>query len=70
MNEQIIAESVFQQATDNDKMTEAKTYVAFDLLADNKGAEASPMIMWVKEHGNRAFNEYDMVSALLLKLKK
>ncbi|MBA3992099.1 MAG: hypothetical protein C0469_01135 [Cyanobacteria bacterium DS2.3.42] len=70
MNEQIIAESVFQQATDNDKMTEAKTYVAFDLLADNKGAEASPMIMWVKEHGNKAFNEYDMVSALLLKLKK
>lgn len=70
MNEQIIAESVFQQATDNDKMTEAKTYVAFDLLADNKGAEASPMIMWVKEHGNKTFNEYDLVSALLLKLKK
>ncbi len=70
MNEQIIAESVFQQATDNDKMTEAKTYVAFDLLADNKGAQASPMIMWVKEHGNKTFNEYDLVSALLLKLKK
>jgi membrane associated rhomboid family serine protease/lipoprotein NlpI len=70
LNEQIIAESVFQQATDNDKMTEAKTYVAFDLLADNKGAQASPMIMWVKEHGNKAFNEYDLVSALLLKLKK
>lgn len=70
MNEQISADAVFQQATDNDKMTEAKTYIAFDLLADGKGAEASPMIMWVKEHGNKTFNEYDLVSALLNKTKK
>lgn len=70
MNEQVIAQAVLDQATDNDKMTEAKTYIAFDLLADNKGAEASPMIVWVKEHGNKAFNEYDLVSALLVKLKK
>lgn len=70
LNGQLSAAAVFQQATDNDKMTEAKTYIAFDLLAENKGAEASPMIVWVKEHGNRSFNEYDLVSALLNKMKK
>lgn len=70
MNEQISADAVFQQATDNDKMTEAKTYVGFDLLADNKGAEASPLIIWVKEHGNKTFNEYDLVSGLLNRAKK
>lgn len=70
LNGQLSAAAVFQQATDNDKMTEAKTYIAFDLLADNKGAEASPMIAWVKEHGNKTFNEYDLVSALLNKMKK
>jgi len=70
LNGQLSAAAVFQQATDNDKMTEAKTYIAFDLLADNKGAEASPMIVWVKEHGNKTFNEYDLVSALLNKMKK
>lgn len=67
---QIGADAVFRFATDNDKMTEAKTYVAFDLLASNKGAEASPMILWVKEHGNKTFNEYDLVSALLNRMKK
>jgi membrane associated rhomboid family serine protease/tetratricopeptide (TPR) repeat protein len=70
MNGQLSPAAVFQLATDNDKMTEAKTYIAFDLLADNKGAEASPMIVWVKEHGNKTFNEYDLVSALLNKMKK
>lgn len=63
-------DAVFQKATDNDKMTEAKTYIAFDLLAENKGAEASPMLLWVKEHGNKTFNEYDLVSALLAKSGK
>lgn len=67
---QIGADAVFRFATDNDKMTEAKTYVAFDLLASNKAAEASPMILWVKEHGNKTFNEYDLVSALLNRMKK
>jgi len=70
LNGQMTPAAVFQQATDNDKMTEAKTYIAFDLLAENKGAEASPMILWVKEHGNKTFNEYDLVSALLNKMKK
>jgi len=65
---QATADAVFQQATDKDKMTEAKTYIAFDLLAENRGAEASPMLLWVKEHGNKTFNEYDLVSALLAKV--
>ena len=67
---QATPDAVFQKATDNDKMTEAKTYIAFDLLADNKGAEASPMLLWVKEHGNKTFNEYDLVSSLLSKAGK
>jgi membrane associated rhomboid family serine protease/Flp pilus assembly protein TadD len=63
-------DAVFQKATDNDKMTEAKTYIAFDLLASNKAAEASPMLLWVKEHGNKTFNEFDLVSSLLSKAGK
>lgn len=69
MSGQIAADAVFREAVDNDKMTEAKTYVGFDLLANDKAAQASPMIIWVKEHGNKTFNEYDLVSALLLKAK-
>ncbi len=69
MSGQTTADAVFQQAFDNDKMTEAKTYIGFDLLANDKATEASPMIIWVKEHGNKTFNEYDLVSALLSKVK-
>lgn len=67
---QLTSDAVFQLAANKDKMTEAKTYIAFDLLADNKGAEASPMLLWVKDHGNKTFNEYDLVSALLLKTQQ
>jgi membrane associated rhomboid family serine protease/tetratricopeptide (TPR) repeat protein len=66
----LTADAVFQKMKDNDQMTEAKAYIALDLLAQGDGTKASPMLIWVKEKGNRAFTEYDLIMGILSKLKK
>lgn len=66
----LTADAAFQKMKDNDQMTEAKAYIGLDLLAQGNAVAASPMLVWVKEKGNRAFTEYDLIMAILSKLKK
>ncbi len=45
-------------ALDDDKKTEAQTYAGIDLALSGKPQEAVPHLVWVKDHGNKAFIEY------------
>lgn len=67
---ELTADALFKLAVDKDKMTEARGYVALDLLNQKKTAEAVPLLIWVKEHGNVAFNEYDLAVNALNRMKK
>ncbi|HEX8494347.1 MAG TPA: tetratricopeptide repeat protein [Pyrinomonadaceae bacterium] len=58
------------QANDNDKLTEAHTYVGLDLsLSGNKEA-AIPHLRWVRENGNQNFVEYPLALAELSRIEK
>jgi hypothetical protein len=59
------AEEFIARATDNDKMTEAKTYVGVDLALEGKMTQALPYLEWVKANGNRGFYEYPLAVAWL-----
>jgi tetratricopeptide (TPR) repeat protein len=52
-------------ARDKDQQTEARTYLAFDLILEGATASALPHLSWVKEKGNRDFEEYFLAMALL-----
>jgi lipoprotein NlpI len=52
------AEALLAEASDNDKMTEARCYLALDLLAKGNSDEARTHLTWVKEHGDPTFSEY------------
>jgi tetratricopeptide (TPR) repeat protein len=61
------AEELIARANDNDKMTEARAYVAIDLVLGGKTAEAQPYLEWVKANGNKTFYEYHLTVAWLEK---
>ena len=52
-------------ATDNDKMAEARCYLAYDQLLKGKIAEARENFRWVKDHGTAGFMEYALSLAEL-----
>ena len=45
-------------ATDEDKKTEARTYIGLDLLLVGNRVDGLTHLEWVKENGNKAFAEY------------
>lgn len=59
-NGDISSEELMQLATDNDKKTEAHTYLGMDLLLKEKNDEAKTHFAWVKEYGNKRFFEYPL----------
>lgn len=67
---QLSAKQLLSEAKDNDQLTEAQAYIGLDLLVQKKTKEAIPYLKWVKEHGNEAFNEYDLAVQELSKLSK
>lgn len=47
-------------ADDNDKLTEAHTYIGLDLSLKGRREDALPHLRWVRENGNRRFVEYPL----------
>ncbi len=65
------AESLLALATDNDKKTEAHTYIGMDLLLNGVAdAAAREHLRWVAENGNPNFTEYDLAVSELGRLEK
>ena len=51
----LTATALLAQATDDNKMTEARTYVALDLIYAGTPQAARPHLEWVKLHGAAVF---------------
>jgi tetratricopeptide (TPR) repeat protein len=56
-------------ARDKDQQTEARTYLALDLILGGTPTPALPHLTWVREKGNRDFEEYFLAMALLDRLQ-
>lgn len=69
LRREISADELLKLATDNDKKTEAHGYIGFDLMLDEKTAEALPHYKWVQANGNKDFTEYSLVLAELKRLE-
>jgi Flp pilus assembly protein TadD len=61
---------VLAQADDNDKLTEAHTYIGLDLSLNGNAAAAISHLRWVKDNGNPNFFEYPLALAELGRLEK
>lgn len=66
---QMTAEELLALADNNDKQTEAHAYIGVILLSENKKAEAFEHFDWVRNHGNKAFVEYHISLAELMRLE-
>jgi WD40 repeat protein/lipoprotein NlpI len=62
---EITAQQLLDQATDNDKMTEARTYRGMDLALAGKAAEARDDFQWVYSNGNKRFYEWALAQGRL-----
>jgi tetratricopeptide (TPR) repeat protein len=65
LRNELSAVDLLREATDNDKRTEARTYIALNLLLSGKAQEALPHLIWVRDHGNRTYYEYFVALAEL-----
>lgn len=62
------AQDLLQAAVDNDKRTEARTYIGIELSLAGKRDEALTHLKWVQEHGNKGFVESTLASNELARL--
>lgn len=67
LSKEISKEALLSSATDNDKMTEARTYMGLALAATGERQEALKQLQWVKENGNKTFVEFP---AALMELRR
>lgn len=65
---EITADALMEQATNNDRLTEAHAYLGMDLLLRDRKEEAAAHFEWVREQGNRSFIEYKLALAELDRL--
>lgn len=68
LRKEITADQLLALATDNDKMTEARAYIGFDLSYAGKKDDARPYFEWVMANGNKNFEEYRLAQAELKRL--
>jgi alpha-glucosidase len=61
LRNELTATTLIDLSTDNDKMTEARSYIGMNLSMLGRFKEALPHFNWVKENGNRDYSEYDLV---------
>jgi lipoprotein NlpI len=66
----ISKEALLSLATDNDKMTEARTYMGLALSFAGERQEALKHLQWVKDNGNKTFVEYPAALAELRRLEQ
>jgi lipoprotein NlpI len=62
------AETLLDAAANNDKKTEAHTYIGMDLVLKGRIDEARGHFAWVREYGNKLFLEYPLALAELNRL--
>lgn len=55
LRREIDEKALLAQATDAEKLTEVRCYVAFDQLLNGQPAEARQNFQWVKDHGSPGF---------------
>ena len=67
LRKEISKEALLASATDNDRMTEARTYMGLALAAAGERQEALRQLQWVKENGNKSFVEFP---AALMELRR
>jgi tetratricopeptide (TPR) repeat protein len=70
LRREITAQDLLAAATDNDKKTEARTYIGLDLSLSGQRDEALTHLRWVKDNGNKGFVEYTFVTAELGRLER
>lgn len=69
LRREITAEKLLEQATDNDKLTEAHAYVGLDLALAGSDEAALPHLKWVRDNGNRNFVEYPLALSELARIE-
>lgn len=62
---QIDASTLLAQATTKDRLTEARTWVGLDLEVSKRILQAREHFAWVREHGNRMYNETEIATVRL-----
>jgi hypothetical protein len=68
LRREIAASQLVDRAADNDRRTEAHTYIGMDLAETGHKDEALVHLRWVAEHGNKDFLEYRLARAELARL--
>jgi lipoprotein NlpI len=56
-------QALLNQATNDDKKTEAQAYAGINLSLSGKRDEALAHLRWVKDNGNKGFIEYALAAA-------
>ena len=70
LRKEISKEVLLSSATDNDKMTEVRTYIGLALAAAGERREALKHLQWVKENGNKSFVEFPAALTELRRLEQ
>jgi tetratricopeptide (TPR) repeat protein len=65
LERKLSAVALLAKAKDSDEITEARTYLAVDLLLAGNGPAALPHLRWVRDHGTRTYFEYPVALAEL-----
>jgi lipoprotein NlpI len=63
LRKEIDGKALLAAATDNDKMTDAQTFLGLDLIESGRSADALPGLKWVRDHGRKSFIEHDIAVA-------
>lgn len=66
---ELTAQQLVAAAKDNDQLTEAHAYLGVDLAASGQRDEAVAHLRWVRENGNKRFDEYPLALAELERLE-
>jgi tetratricopeptide (TPR) repeat protein len=69
LRREITAQDLLAAATDDNKKTEACTYLGLDLSLSGQRDAALPQLRWVKDNGNKVFVEYTFATAELGRLE-
>ena len=68
LRREIDEKTLLAAATDNEKMTQARTYLGLDLELAGRTDEVAAQFHWVQERGNKNLPEYDIAVAELKRL--
>jgi hypothetical protein len=63
LRKEIDGKALLAAATDNDKMTDAQTFLGLDLIESGRSADALPGLKWVRDYGNKKSIEHDIAVA-------